>query len=83
MAGLDDPAAADLALRALALVAGTVRSDPDAIDLHVDAFDSIEEAGGAFAYLVGYLLVALACARAEDPAATVDWVRSTIEHRRT
>ncbi len=73
----DDGAA--LALRALALVAGTARGDEDAVDLHVDAFDSVEEAAGAFAHLGGYLLAALCQARGESPAATVAWLGRTID----
>lgn len=76
MAGRD---AAGPALRALALVEGTARGEPDAVALHVDAFDSVEEAAGAFAYLGGYLLVALAEARREPPAATATWLRSLLE----
>lgn len=77
--GEADPA--QLAGRALALVEGTARGDPDAIALHVDAFDTVEEAAAAFAYLGGYLLTALAQARAEDVESTATWLRSTLEDR--
>ena len=55
-----------LAVRALSLSAGVARADAAAEDLLVDAFDTLEEAAEAHAYLAGFLLEVLAGQRRED-----------------
>jgi hypothetical protein len=64
-----------LARLALGLVEGCVRDDAAADSLLVDAFESVEEAAGAHAYLAGFVLQALAHARAEPVEVTAGYVR--------
>jgi hypothetical protein len=68
-----------LANLALSLVEGTVRNDPAADALLLDAFDSLEEAATAHAYLSGFLIQYLAEARGGGISLTIDAVRALLQ----
>ena len=69
----------DLAKLALALVEGSLRVGDAADELFIDAFDTVEEAVTAHAYLAGYVLQYLAVQRDETMTRTVEEVRRLLE----
>ena len=68
----------ELAKLALALVEGSLRVGDAADELFIDAFDSVEEAVTAHAYLAGYVLQYLAVQRGETIARTIEEVRKLL-----
>jgi hypothetical protein len=68
-----------LANLALSLVEGTVREEPAADDLLLDAFESLDEAATAHAYLAGFLIQFLAEARGDGILPTIDAVRALLQ----
>jgi hypothetical protein len=71
-----------LARLALDLVEGCVRDAAAADSLLVDAFESVEEAAAAHAYLTGFVLEALAEARREHVPAAAGYIRHLLGERR-
>jgi hypothetical protein len=67
-----------LAEVALGLAEGVARNDAAAESLLVDAFDSVEQAAHAHAYLAGFLLVLLAEERNEGVSDCGLYVRSML-----
>ncbi|HEX5587378.1 MAG TPA: hypothetical protein VFZ17_08730 [Acidimicrobiia bacterium] len=65
----------ELARLALALVEGSLTVGDAADELFVDAFESLEEAATAHAYLAGFILEYLAVERGEQPVQTVAEIR--------
>jgi len=68
-----------IARRALNLVEGAARGDTNVDPLLIEAFDNLDEAARAHAYLAGFLLQLLAHERHEGVASTATRVRRLLE----
>jgi len=70
-----DPKRAELAL---SVVQGLLHEDAGAERMAIDAFDSLEDAATAYAYLVGFLIEDLADARRTSVAMAIAGVRARL-----
>jgi hypothetical protein len=69
----------ELAGLALALVEGSLSVGAAADELFIDAFESLEEAAAAHAYLTGFVIEYLAALRNERVASTVGEIRRLLD----
>jgi hypothetical protein len=65
------------------VVQGLLQEDPGAERMAVEAFDSLEDAATAYAYLVGFLIEDLAEARRTSVAVAIASVRSRLRGEAT
>jgi hypothetical protein len=72
----------ELARLALALVEGSLSVGEAADEMFVDAFESLEEAAFAHAYLTGFVVQYLAVQRAERADQTVAEIRRLLDAAR-
>ena len=70
-----DPKDAGLAL---SVVQGLLGDDPAAERMALEAFDSVEDAAKAYAYLVGYLIEEVAAARRTSEATAIADLRARL-----